>query len=125
MDRVIQEPVEENATPRVVIDLPCGLFHSHYLLPVGRFPLELTLELTSADAVAMRGPLTYAGADVAAANITQNYSIQNVRLLCDMVSLDSAMNDNIDAALLQGKPLPPSRLFFLVQSVLHSDGVPW
>ena len=105
MDRVIQEPIEENTTRRVVIDLPCGLFHSHYLLPVGRFPLELTLELASADAVAMAGPVTYAGAEVAAANVTQNYSIQNVRLLCDMVSLDSAMNDNIDEALLQGKPL--------------------
>jgi hypothetical protein len=66
MDRVIQEPIEEGATRRVVIDLPCGLFHSHYLLPISRFPLELTLELASADAVAMKGPLSYAGADVAA-----------------------------------------------------------
>jgi hypothetical protein len=105
MDRLVQEPIEENTTRRVVIDLPCGLFHSHYLLPIGRFPLELTLELASADAVAMKGPLTYASATVAADNVTQNYSIQNVRLLCDTVSLDSAMNDNIDEALLQGKPL--------------------
>ena len=70
MDRVSQEPIEENTARRVVIDLPCGLFHSHYLLPVGRFPLELTLELASADAVAMKGPETSAGADVAAASVT-------------------------------------------------------
>jgi hypothetical protein len=105
MDRVIQEPIEEGATRRVVIDLPCGLFHSHYLLPISRFPLELTLELASADAVAMKGPLSYAGADVAAGAITDKYNIQNVRLLCDTIQLDGTMNDTIDEALLQGKPL--------------------
>ena len=29
MDRLVQEPIEENSSRRVVIDLPCGLFHSH------------------------------------------------------------------------------------------------
>ena len=87
------------------VGFPCGLFHSHYVLPVGRVALEITLELAPADAVAMKGPLAYAGADVAAGAITGKLSIQNVRLLCDTTQFDSAMNDNIDEALLQGMPL--------------------
>jgi hypothetical protein len=110
-DRIIPEGIPGatagNTVRRVVIDLPCGLFHSHYLLPIGRFPLELTLELAAADAVAMRGPIKIdesgtGGGDV---NCSQEYTISNVRLLADTVSLDGAMNDNIDEALLQGKPL--------------------
>jgi hypothetical protein len=83
------------------------LFHSHYLLPIGRFPLEVTLELAAADAVAMTGPIKAGatgdgGADV---NCSTTYEISNVRLLADTISLDGALSDNIDEALLQGKPL--------------------
>jgi hypothetical protein len=107
MDRLIPEPIAANGTRRVVIDLPCGLFASHYLLPIGRFPLEVTLELAAADAVAMTGPIKAGatgdgGADV---NCSTTYEISNVRLLADTISLDGALSDNIDEALLQGKPL--------------------
>ena len=42
------------------------------------------------------------GADV---NCSTTYEISNVRLLADTISLDGALSDNIDEALLQGKPL--------------------
>ena len=123
MDRLIPEPIAPNSTRRVVIELPCGLFGSHYLLPIGRFPVEVTLELAAADAVAMTGPIkagaTADGGEDVACSTT--YEISNVRLLADTISLDGALSDSIDEALLQGKPLPIAYSRWS-KSVLHAAG---
>ena len=42
------DPVPPNESRVVLFDLPgISLFNSHYLLPIGRFPVELPLELVS------------------------------------------------------------------------------
>ena len=42
------DPIPANESRVVLFDLPgISLFNSHYLLPIGRFPVELSLELVS------------------------------------------------------------------------------
>ena len=116
------EAIEPGETRTIVCDLPCGLLNSHYLLPIGRFPLEIQLELVkSATDVCMPGPLP------AAANLSTAFTIQNCSIKVDTVSLDSQMNESIDEALLQGKPLSLSlstwnNQYFTLANIANNAG---
>jgi hypothetical protein len=95
------EHIDPGETRTITCDLPgLGLFASHYLLPIGRFPVELQLELVqSAADVCMPGPLP------GPVNLSTSFTIQNATIKADTVMLDSQLNESIDEALLSGKPL--------------------
>ena len=76
-----------------------GFFASHYLIPVGSFGVTVELELCDPAFVA-------AYQNPTGTNRSQTYSIIQARLLADVVHVDSAIQNQISQALLEGKPLP-------------------
>ena len=96
-DTVIAEPIGPSSTRTIVCELPCGLLQSHYLLPLAQFPLEIVLEL-------VRDPKDVCMPGAADANST-DFKIENASIKADCLVLDSAMDNTISEALLQGKPL--------------------
>ena len=96
-DTVIAESIPAGSTRTIVCELPCGLLHSHDLLPLAQFPLEIVLEL-------VRSPTDVCMPGAANANST-DFKIENASIKADCLVLDSAMDNTISEALLQGKPL--------------------
>jgi hypothetical protein len=105
------DPIPAGQSRVVLFDLPgISLFNSHYLLPIGRFPVELSLELVSdaklvcatktIDAAGARLP-TGPDADI----LSTTFTLEDVQIKADTLLLDSAVTANIDEALTQGKPL--------------------
>jgi len=92
-----------------------GMFAQDKFLPLQYCPLVLELELvsdplepiyssfqTTADVIAY----TKAEIDFSAANTSISWSIQNVEVKCDLVTLDNALNNSYTEHLLSGKSLP-------------------
>jgi hypothetical protein len=102
------DPIPANGSRKVVFDLPgISLFNSHYLLPIGRFPVELTLELVSdTSLVCAKKYVDAAGASKPdGGNLSQDFELSDVSIKADTLLLDSAVTANIDEALTGGKPL--------------------
>ena len=97
-------PIPANSKQTIISPIFAGLFATHYLLP-GRFPLTIELELVnnSNQCCARADPNpAYPGA-VAPGPVTplsQCFSMQNVRILCDVVSVDNAVNEELSRVLL-------------------------
>jgi hypothetical protein len=92
------ESIAANGSRHVITPIHgSGLFATHYLLPVGSFPLEIELELCDPVQVATYGN---------GSNASQQYQLTQCRLLYDTVSVDSAIQNQIAQSLLEGKPLP-------------------
>ena len=105
------DPIEPNTSRRVIFELPgISALNNHYLLPIGRYPIELTLELVNnvADVLA-RGYLnddgTVSGKNGDAATTSQEFTLDEVEVKCDTLLLDSAVISNIEEALVGQKPL--------------------
>jgi hypothetical protein len=89
----------------VVFDLPgISILNNHYLLPIGRFPLELVLELvkSNTDVCASKFYDPATGADMAGST---DFEISSVEIKADTLLLDSAVTTNIEQALVGGTPL--------------------
>ena len=104
------DPIPAGESRVLLLDLPgISLFKSHYLLPIGRFPVELSLELVSdAKLVCATKTLDGAGARVPTTDATvlrTTFTLEDVQIKADTLLLDSAVTANIDEALTQGKPL--------------------
>jgi hypothetical protein len=102
------DPIPAGQSRVVLFDLPgISLFNSHYLLPIGRFPVELSLELVSdAKLVCATKTIDAAGARApTGADLSTTFTLEDVQIKADTLLLDSAVTANIDEALTQGKPL--------------------
>jgi hypothetical protein len=95
---------DPNSYQTIITPIFAGIFNSHYLLP-GRFPLTIELELVaSADlccAVTAGQQLNAAGNTYSAV-----FNIQNARILCDVVTPDPSVQDELSRVLLAGGSLP-------------------
>ena len=99
------DPIPANGSRKVVFDLPgLSLFNSHYLLPIGRFPVELTLELVS-DPKLVCATKFVNDAGASAGTLSTSFTLDDVQIKADTLLLDSAVTANIDEALTGGKPL--------------------
>jgi len=74
-----------------------GLLASHYMLPVGAFSLTIELELADPNSVCVKGD---------GGTLSRSYELTQCRILGDVVSVDSAIQNQISSALLEGKALP-------------------
>jgi hypothetical protein len=103
------DPIPAGQSRVVLFDLPgISLFNSHYLLPIGRFPVELSLELVSdAKLVCATKTLDAAGARLPAGPdadiLSTTFTLEDVQIKADTLLLDSAVTANIDEALTQGQ----------------------
>ena len=91
-----------------------GLFQTHYLLP-GRFPITIELELVNNPSQCLAAgdwnyPNPQAGQQGQPATIqapySQAFSMQNVRILADVVTVDNAVQEELSRVLLSGGALP-------------------
>ena len=97
--------IPAGASRTVLFDLPgISILNNHYLLPIGRFPLELVLELVKQEkdvcAEKFQDPKTGAYTDG-----SLNFQIDSVEVKADTLLLDSAVTTNIEQALVGGTPL--------------------
>jgi hypothetical protein len=103
------DPIPAGGSRVVLFDLPgLSLFNSHYLLPIGRFPVELTLELVSDPKLVCATKFvdaTGASKPDAGTDLSTTFTLDDVQIKADTLLLDSAVTANIDEALTQGKPL--------------------
>jgi hypothetical protein len=77
----------------IITPIFAGIFASHYLLP-GRFPLTIELELVASASLCC------------AASGSQDFKIENARILCDVVTPDPSVQDELSRVLLAGGSLP-------------------
>ncbi len=96
-----------------------GLLAGNYLIPLKFVPLVFEFELGDTnDAVVAPQVFSEASgyADVYdAANTTNQWQIQNACIKCDIVTLDSSLNDSFIKHLLSGKSLPMKYSTFISQ----------
>jgi hypothetical protein len=86
----------------VITQLPFGLFQTHYLFPL-RFPIVLELFLcSSASLCCSVGVIGAAAEDVG----SQEFAIQNCRLLGDVVTCDNAIMEELARVIREGGALP-------------------
>ena len=102
-------PIAPNTTRTIISPIFSGLLNTHYLLP-GRFPLTLELELVNnayqcCAAGDWNAPDGH-GAYTVQQTFSQLFSMQNVRILCDVVSVDNAVQEELSRVLLAGGALP-------------------
>ena len=102
-------PLAANQTRTIITPIFSGLLQTHYLLP-GRFPLTIELELVNnASQCCAAGDWKYpdgSGHYVAEQAYSQTFSMQNVRILCDVVTVDNAVQEELSRVLLSGGALP-------------------
>ena len=99
------EQIPGNASRRVIFDLPgVSILNNHYLLPIGRYPLELVLEMIKDPRDVLAGGFLKPDLTVDTA-VSTNFQIEEVEIKADTLLLDSAVTNNIEEALVGGKPL--------------------
>jgi hypothetical protein len=100
------EHIPGNSARRVVFDLPgISILNNHYLLPLGRYPLELTLELVSDVRKVLAGGYLMNTDGSVNTTVSDNFQVEEVEFKGDTLLLDSAVTNNIEEALVGGKPL--------------------
>ena len=108
-------PVLAHGVRTIVSPIFGGLFQTHYLLP-GRFPITIELELVNnaSQCLALADyywPNAAHATDPTAPQyvpqqFAQSFSMQNVRILCDVVTVDNAVQEELSRVLLSGGALP-------------------
>ena len=89
----------------IVSPIFAGLFATHYLLP-GRFPLTIELELVNNPNQCCAAQTWGGGDPEVPVALSQTFEITNARILCDVVSVDNAVNEELSRVLLAGGALP-------------------
>ena len=103
------DPIPAGGSRTVVFDLPgISIFSSHYLLPIGRFPVDLTLELVSdTKLVCATKTLDSAGSRFPATDaylLSTTFTLDDVQTTADTLLLDSAGTANHDEVLTGASP---------------------
>ena len=106
------------AKQTVGFKLLSGLFNQPKYLPLkymGNVTIELELVMNANDPVVTPGVAEPAGV-FTTANTSSDWSIENVQLKCDMVHLDSGLQNNYDDHVLKGGKLPIHYNTYITQS---------
>ena len=103
-----------NQSRTLVSPIFAGLFQTHYLLP-GRFPITIELELVNnASQCCAAGDTQFPNPNAGQQGqpnfirqaYSQNFAMQNVRILADVVTVDTAAQEELSRVLLSGGALP-------------------
>ena len=109
-NRLTPERIGPGASRRVTMDLKLGILRTGKWLPLAYCPLTLSsCELDSATSWTVP---TYTPAGGAAVNLSQNWTISDVRLWCDVATLDSGLQNQYAAHLIslgRASPWPTAR----------------
>ena len=99
------KPIAPNMSRTMITPIFAGIFSTHYLLPL-RWPLTIEIELVNnANQCCAAADPNGGGAGVAAP-LSQQFNIQNARILCDIVSVDGAVQEELSRVVLSGGALP-------------------
>jgi len=111
----VPEQIPAVGERRVFMTLMSGLFSQHLWLPLPYLPITIELEL--ADFSAAFAPAYLApGALAPAVQMSQQWSLSDARVYCDMCQLDASLQSSYAAHLASGKSLPLAFSSFVTQT---------
>ena len=100
-----------------------GLLNQHRYLPLTYAPLTFEFEFINDPTDAILGFMAGATAtNPIADNTSTSWQIENVQIVCDIVTLDSAMENNYAQHVLSGKALPITYSSYITQYQSVSGG---
>ena len=110
-------PLGPGTSRTIITPIFSGLLQTHYLLP-GRFPITIELELVNNPSQCLAAGDPYGSTGTTARTFSQSFSMQNVRILCDVVTVDNAVQEELSRVLLSGGALPMH--FSSYSSTMHN-----
>ena len=100
-----------------------GILNQPKLIPLMWCPLTFEFEMTNNATDPIIQPSKGTGAtDFKAENTSSTWSISDVRILCDVVTIDSALQNSYAEHVLSGKALPINYGTYITQYQLISGG---
>ena len=105
--------IEEGSHQTVGFKLCSGLLNQSKMLPLkymGNLTIELELVNNKED------PVVSAFETILEENCSQQWSIENVQIKCDIVGIDNTLQNNYDSHLLNGGKLPISYNTYICKS---------
>ena len=117
--------VPGNQSKNVTFKPLSGLFNQPKFIPLMWCPITLEYEIvgSSEECIATPGAAG-AESDLANNNTSVLWSIENVQLKCDLVTLDSALQNSYAEHVLSGKALPINYSTFVTQYQSIANGLP-
>ena len=107
----VPKSIPANGSKKVFMKLPLsGIFSSQQkylpLWALGSGGIEVSLSLAPANQAVITHPTPHAtGVEGAAGSGSTNYSLSNLRIECDMISIDSALQEQYSRNMLEGGAL--------------------
>ena len=100
-----------------------GLLNQNKMLPIRYAPITIELELADNPLDPIVNPADATGNPITIANISTDWSINNVQVKVDVCTLDNALDNSYAQHLLSGKSLPISYNTFVsqIQSITGQD----
>ena len=92
-----------------------GIFNQPKMIPLKYCPLTVELELVGRNLDPIVDPST-AHVGFTTANTSVSWQLSDVKLKCDIVTLDNSLQNNYDSHLLSGKSLPLNYNTYIVQN---------
>ena len=108
--------------PNITFKPLLGLFTQTKYIPLMWCPLTLELEIVGNSTDAILDPTATSDTTFTTNNTSTSWQIEDVRLICDVVSLDSALQNSYAEHVLSGKALPINYNTYI--SILQSISPP-
>jgi len=104
----------------------CGLFNQPKLIPLMWCPLTLEFEVVSlaTDPVLQAAAGDHGEGTWNANNVSSSWQLEDVQIKCDLVTLDSALQNSYAEHVLSGKALPINYSTYVTQFQTLANGLP-
>ena len=104
----------------------CGLFNQPKLIPLMWSPLTLEFEVVSlaTDPILQAQAGNHGEGTYNADNLSNTWQLEDVQVKCDLVTLDSALQNSYAEHVLSGKALPINYSTYVTQFQTLANGLP-
>ena len=117
--------IPANSSKIVTFKPLSGLFNQPKFIPLMWCPITLEFEMVGNENDCVISPGAAGGAsNIDTTNTTTSWSIEQVQLKCDLVTLDSALQNSYAEHVLSGKALPINYSTYVTQHQSLANGLP-
>ena len=104
----------------------CGLFNQSKLIPLSWSPLTLEFEVVSlaTDPLLSAQAGNFGDGTYNEGNLSTTWQLEDVQIKCDLVTLDSALQNSYAEHVLSGKALPINYSTYITQFQTLANGLP-